>query len=480
MSLNPTLTDEAELKRYDPLFQVTLEDREPPQTWPGWRKWTIAFVVSSSGFCVTCLSSIASMTVVPISNDFQVPRVVATLGITLFVQGLGLGPLLIGPLSEVYGRNITYRVSYALLILFSFGVTFSPNIAVFLVFRFITGLCGSAFLSVAGGTMSDLFVDEQVAMPMALFTVATFCGPIAGPLMGGFINQNLHWRWTYRIMQIWSFGQLIMLLLIPETFTPVLLKKKARRLRKTEKRPYWAPTEAVDYSLKQAIIFSCKTPFKLLMYERMVLVLDIWSALILGILYLSFQSFPIVFQEGHGFSVSQQGMTFLGIGFGMVSGVGVQALIQRRARRIAKQYDGKPPPETRLFGGQIGGVLIAVSLFTLAFTTPSRVHWIAPIIASVPFGTGAALAYVSTFTYLVTAYRPIAASAMASNSAVRSTFGGVFPLFATAMYRSMGTVGATLFLAALAGVMAPAPFLFAKYGARLRSKSRFAVQSDVM
>lgn len=58
MSLNPTLTDEAELKRYDPLFQVTLEDREPPQTWPGWRKWTIAFVVSSSGFCVTCLSSI--------------------------------------------------------------------------------------------------------------------------------------------------------------------------------------------------------------------------------------------------------------------------------------------------------------------------------------------------------------------------------------------------------------------------------------
>lgn len=68
------------------------------------------------------------MTVVPISNDFQVPRVVATLGITLFVQGLGLGPLLIGPLSEVYGRNITYRVSYALLILFSFGVTFSPNI----------------------------------------------------------------------------------------------------------------------------------------------------------------------------------------------------------------------------------------------------------------------------------------------------------------------------------------------------------------
>ena len=82
-------------------------------------------------------------------------------------------------------------------------------------------------------------------------------------------------------------------------------------------------------------------------------------------------------------------------------------------------------------------------MFWLAFTTYKHVHWIAPIIASVPFGSGVYYIFTSTFTYLVVAYRPNAASAMAANSALRSSFAAVFPLFASAMYDRLGTVGAT-------------------------------------
>lgn len=74
-----------------------------------------------------------------------------------------------------------------------------------------------------------------------------------------------------------------------------------------------------------------------------------------------------------------------------------------------------------------------------------------------PFGTGIAYVFTSTFTYLVTAYRPIAASAMASNSALRSAFAAGFPLFAPAMYKRLGTVGATALLGGLTGLMAPLP-----------------------
>jgi hypothetical protein len=107
--------------------------------------------------------------------------------------------------------------------------------------------------------------------------------------------------------------------------------------------------------------------------------------------------------------------------------------------------------------GQVGGVLVSISLFCLAFTTYKQVHWIAPIVASVPFGTGTYFVFTSSFTYLVVAYRPIAASAMASNSVMRSTFAAVFPLFATQMYHTLGTVGATALLACIATVMAPLP-----------------------
>jgi len=112
----------------------------------------------------------------------------------------------------------------------------------------------------------------------------------------------------------------------------------------------------------------------------------------------------------------------------------------------------------------------------MAFTTYRQVHWIVPIIASIPFGIGTILTFTSTFTYLVISYRPIAASALASNSFLRSSFAAGFPLFAPAMYHKLGTVGATALLAGLTTIMAPLPFIFYKIGARLRQKSRFAAK----
>lgn len=104
-----------------------------------------------------------------------------------------------------------------------------------------------------------------------------------------------------------------------------------------------------------------------------------------------------------------------------------------------------------------GGILVAVGLFWIAFTTFDGIHWIVPIIGSIPFGIGINFVFTGTFTYLVVAYRPIAASAMAANSAMRSTFAAGFPLFAVQMYRRLGTVGATALLAGLTAIMAPLP-----------------------
>jgi hypothetical protein len=134
----------------------------------------------------------------------------------------------------------------------------------------------------------------------------------------------------------------------------------------------------------------------------------------------------------------------------------LMVLLHRRYVRYFKKH-GDPPPEFRLVMGQVGAVLVSVSLFCLAFTSYKHVHWVAPIVASVPFGTGTYLVFTSSFTYLVVAYRPIAASAMASNGAMRATFAATFPLFATQMYHTLGTVGATLLLASVATLMAPLP-----------------------
>lgn len=74
---------------------------------------------------------------------------------------------------------------------------------------------------------------------------------------------------------------------------------------------------------------------------------------------------------------------------------------------------------------------------------------------------------------LRSAYRPVSASAMACNSALRSSFAAGFPLFSNQMYHRLGTVGASGLLAGLTVLMIPLPFVFYKIGARVRSTSKF-------
>ncbi|KAI9063366.1 MFS general substrate transporter [Trametes sanguinea] len=461
----------------DDVYQVKLEPEDDPKCLSLWHKWLAVLTISASSLCATFASSEAAFTETGLVRDLHTTHEVAILSISLYVLGLGIGPMLVGPLSELYGRNIIYRTTYVLFFAFTWPTAFPPNIATYLVFRFITGVCGAAFLSVAGGSVSDLFDNAHVATPMAVYTISPFIGPVVGPLISG-RGHNTDWRWCYRVLLIWQFVQIILLFTcVPETYVPVILKRKARRLRKTTGDDrYYAPLEHQEHSLVRMILFSCSTPFKLLIFDRMALALDVWSALLLGILYLAFQAFPIIFEEVHGFNVQDTGLSFLGIGIGMVVALCTQPYWNSLFRREAKKHNGHPPPEIRLIIGQVGGILAPLGLYIMAFTTYKNVHWIAPIIGSIPFGAGVYFIFTGVFTYLVTAYRPIAASAMAANSAMRSTFAAVFPLFAGAMYHRLGTVGATALLAGLTTLMAPLPFIFYKEGAKLRAKSRFAAQ----
>lgn len=197
--------------------------------------------------------------------------------------------------------------------------------------------------------------------------------------------------------------------------------------------------------------------------------------MILGILFLTFQAFPIVFVGKHGFNMQCTGLTFIGMGVGMLLGLATQPYWNRYGllsppmpqtlttflRRYCeyKETHGntEPPPEFRLRMGQVGAVLAPIGLFWLAFTTYREVHWIVPILATVPFGTATYFIFTSSMTYIVDAYQSAAVSALTSNAAMRTIFAAAFPLFAGQMYNKLGTVGATSLLAGLTTVMAPLP-----------------------
>lgn len=180
----------------DKQFEVRFDgDSDPmnPRSFSKFRKWVIVLIVSASSTCVTCASSMYTLTYGQITMEFHISRVVATLGLSLFVMGLGLGPMLLGPLSEFYGRRPIYIVSFACFMIWLIPCAVAKNVETELVSRFIDGFAGSAFLSVAGGTVGDMFVRNELQAPMMIFTASPFIGPPVGPIVAGFINQYTNW-----------------------------------------------------------------------------------------------------------------------------------------------------------------------------------------------------------------------------------------------------------------------------------------------
>lgn len=206
----------------------------------------------------------------------------------------------------------------------------------------------------------------------------------------------------------------------------------------------------------------------------MVLFLDLWSAVILGILYLSFGGIPFIFRTQHNFNLQSTGMAFLGIGAGQLAAVATQPLFNRKYRATAAASPGGiAPPESRLIMGMYGAILCPLGLLLLGLTSFKSIHWIVPIILSSLFGMGATYSQTAAFTFLVDAYRPVSASALASNSFLRSSFAGGFPLFGQQMYHRLGAVGGTCLLAGLLVLCAPLPFVFYRIGERVRLRSPF-------
>lgn len=165
-------------------FTVTFapDDSDPlsPRNKSTPRKWSIVLILSSSALCVTCASALYTSTYEQLMPELDISRLVATLGLSLFVCGLGLGPMFLSPLSEFYGRRPVYVAAFGLYLIWLVPCALARNLATMLVARFLDGLAGSAFLSVAGGTVGDMFPKDKLSLPMMVYTASPFVGPEVG------------------------------------------------------------------------------------------------------------------------------------------------------------------------------------------------------------------------------------------------------------------------------------------------------------
>lgn len=151
-------------------------DPDSPRNKTKLRKWCIVLIGSTASLCVTFASACYTSTYRQMESDFGIGREVATLGLTTYVCGLGLGPMFLSPLSEFYGRRIIYICAFGMYFIWLIPCAVAQNVQTMLIVRFFDGLAGSAFLSVAGGTVGDMFNKEELSLPMLIYTASPFAG----------------------------------------------------------------------------------------------------------------------------------------------------------------------------------------------------------------------------------------------------------------------------------------------------------------
>ncbi|OCT45790.1 putative transporter mfs2 [Cladophialophora carrionii] len=460
------------------------DDPRNPMNWPDWKKWCLTMTVAFAALAVAFVSTAYTASIEQLNEEFRSSQEVATLGVSLFVLGFSIGPLLWAPLSELWGRQVLFFSTYAVLTAFNAGAAGANSMASLIVMRFLAGTFGASPLTNAGGVVADIFPAKQRGLGMSIFASAPFLGPCIGPIVGGFVSQSVGWRWVEGVMAIftgvlWIIGSLV----VPETYAPVILSRRAKALTAQTGKTYISTVEKRQGKVTPRAAFekALLRPWILMFLEPIVLLISIYMAILYGTLYMLFGAFPIVFGRDRGWSQGVSGLAFIGVAVGMTLGVIYAIVDNKRYARVEREHEGEAPPESRLPPALVGAVVIPIGMFWFAWTNFPSIHWIVCIIASAPFGFGVVLVFLACVNYLIDAYVIYAASVLAASSMLRSLFGAIFPLFTVQMYNNLGIHWASTIPAFLALACAPFPFIFYKYGEGIRMKCKYAAQAhDVM
>lgn len=312
-----------------------------------------------------------------------------------------------------------------------------------------------------------MFAPRKRAYGIGIWGISAICGPVLGPLVGGFAAQAKGWRWTiWELMWLSGFTLVVLIIFLPETSSSNILYRRARRLRKLTNRSNLRsePELASEHlTARELAMMTLVRPFTLNFTEPMVFLLNLYIALIYGLLYVWFESFAIVFAGIYGFNLGQQGLAYIGILTGAL--ITIPPYYWWMHRYLEPRFDpetGNVPPEARLPPAIVGGFFIPICLFWFGWSARPSIHWIMPIVGSGFFSVGAFLLFNPVLNYLSDAYPEYAASVLAGNDLFRSAFGAGFPLFATAMYKNLGVGWASSTLAFLGCAFIPIPVVLMK------------------
>jgi MFS family permease len=399
-------------------------------------------------------------------------------------MALVFGPIVCAPLSEYWGRRPVFLLSFLVYTAFTAGCSFAPNWPAFLFFRFMLGCAAAAPQTVSGGLFCDIYPDlGPRGMAVTLLGLTSNVGPLLGPIISGFVSPK-GWQWQFWCALILAAANWPMLLLMPETFAPILNGRAARPAtaqvhvhvhdHPANVGSNWCNIKRTQATLQTHVLVLVR-PIRILT-EPLVFFTDLFILYEYVIYFLYFGAYPIIFGKTYDMSNGVASLMWIPVGVGAIIAIAVFSAWDRYYNSSASL--GKPwtlqEEYRRLPLACLGGPLFAISQFWLGWTARPSVHWVVPALSGIPYGVGIDLTFLAMNNYLTDAYDIYSASALASSVFTRNVLAAVIiPLSTYPLYQNLGIQFGCTLLGCMGLVLTPIPFVFLRWGPSLRARSPF-------
>ncbi|EAT89360.1 hypothetical protein HBI56_026030 [Parastagonospora nodorum] len=473
-------------------YEITEEDcyEELGFSFPNWKKWLILSIVFLVQVSMNFNTSLYSNAVGGISKEFGVSAQAARLGAALFLITYAFGCELWAPWSEELGRWPILQLSLFFVNIWQIPVGIAPNFGTILAFRSLGGL-STAGGSVTLAMVADMWEANEQQYAVAFIVFSSVGGSVLGPIVGGFVEQFLAWRWNIWIQLIFGGAvQIAHALIVPETRTTVLMDRIAKKRRAEGEKNgkpvnIWGPNELRTFKERfnpREILTTWMRPFRMFLTEPIVLVLSLLSGFSDAIIFMFLQSYALVFEQWD-FAVFSIGLAFCGIGVGyFIAWASFIPAIKRNERlRRERPGDEQAQYESRLWWLLYTAPCLPIGLIIFAWTsTGPPIHWMGPIIGSAIIGIANYAIYMATIDYMICAYGPYSASATGGNGWARDFLAGVLTLPATPFFKNIGgknhLANASTILFCISVLLVISVYVIYWKGPVMRARSPFAQQ----
>lgn len=394
-------------------FEVTFDgptDSANPLNWSNRTKWTVTLVVAVTGFNSIMVSTLVAPAITSISEDLHMTSMEPYMAYSIYALATALGPLLIGPLSEIYGRQRVLHTSNMWFLGWNIVCGFAHGKSLLIASRFLAGFGASAIFALSGGVLGDIWTPEDRGRSLGVYWLLPLLAPAVGPIIGGFIDQYTTWRWMFWSTSVFQgFMSLVSLVAYHETYVPLILGRRASKLRRdTGDSRYHTVYERLDseHSAARLIYQAMTRPMRLLAFHPIIQIASLISAFWYGTLYIVLSSFSTLWTSYYGEPVSTSGLHYIACALGELLGAQAAGPLMDALYHymVDRSPEKKHRPEFRIPLSYPGGLLAPLGLFIYGWTAQYRVHWIAVDIGVFIFSAAGQVNGMPLQAYIIDAY----------------------------------------------------------------------------